>query len=167
MTLARPAKRVAVLALGLAAAVLLAAFALPKPLQAPTASAASADYYLKLDGIDGESTDAGHAGQIEVQSWSWGVSNPSTVGPGSGGSGAGKIKFNEFTIKKTIDKASPALFMACATGKHIKEGVLSVTRKAKGGSEDYYKVTLTDAMCSSWNQQGAGDDLPTESVSFN
>ena len=48
------------------------------------------DAFLKIDGIDGESTDKTHPGEIEISSFSWGVSNPSSVGGRGGGGGAGK-----------------------------------------------------------------------------
>jgi type VI secretion system secreted protein Hcp len=163
MQLARSAKSLAALAIGLAAAALLATVAMPKAVRAPIASAASADYYLKIDGIEGEATDAGHEKQIDIQSWSWGVTAPRDA---STGQASGKIKFNDFNYTKRIDKATPALFQACATGKHFKDATLYVSRKAGGGKMDFYKVTFTDALCSSWTQQGTGDDAPTESVSF-
>ena len=56
------------------------------------------------------------SGTIEISSFSWGVTNPSSLGGGSGGAGAGKSKFNEITIKKTTDKASPELASTTAAG---------------------------------------------------
>jgi hypothetical protein len=43
----------------------------------------------------------------ELGKISGGVENPTTIGSATGGAGAGKIKFREFTIKKTTDSASP------------------------------------------------------------
>ncbi|MFL5828337.1 MAG: Hcp family type VI secretion system effector [Solirubrobacteraceae bacterium] len=77
--------------------------------------------------------------------------------------GAGKVKFNEFQITRTTDKASPKLALACATGTHIKKAVLTV-RKGKA----FVTYTLTDSVISSLQSgtHGRGDQ-PVESLSFN
>src|SRR6478736_324536 len=80
-------------------------------------SPAASDYLLELDGIKGESKDEAHAGAIEVSSFSWGVTNSTTLG--GGGGGAGKATFKEFTITKKTDASCPELFIRCATGEHI------------------------------------------------
>jgi hypothetical protein len=41
---------------------------------------------------------------FEITDFSFGIENPTTIGAATGGAGAGKIKFNEFTIKKTVDR---------------------------------------------------------------
>ena len=48
---------------------------------------AQSDYFLKLDGIDGESDDRIHKEWIELSSFSWGESN--AVGGGRGGGRGG------------------------------------------------------------------------------
>jgi type VI secretion system secreted protein Hcp len=130
----------------------------------PVAGAASVDYFLKIDGIDGESTDDKHKNEIEILSYSWGLSQAGAQSAGGGG-GAGKATFKEFTFKKTIDKTSPLLMKACASGQHIKEAIMQV-RKA-GASEDYYEIRLTDVLCSSLMQNGESGQLPMEQISFN
>jgi len=40
---------------------------------------ATVDYFLKLDGIEGESQDYKHKGEIDVESFSWGVSQVGTM----------------------------------------------------------------------------------------
>jgi type VI secretion system secreted protein Hcp len=102
---------------------------------------------------------------IEVLSWSFGASNSGAASTGSGG-GAGKVKFNEFTIKKTTDSASPAFFKNCVSGTHFKKVVL-VLRKAGGESPPFLSVTLKNAVISSYQQSNSGGDRPVESVSFN
>ncbi len=59
------------------------------------------DYFLKLDGIDGESADSNHKNEIQIMSWSWGAANVSSVA-GTGGSGAGKVSLGDFTIMNTL-----------------------------------------------------------------
>ena len=47
---------------------------------------------------------------FEIKDFSFGIENPTTIGSATGGAGAGKIKFNEFSITKTTDSASPNFF---------------------------------------------------------
>ena len=133
-----------------------------------TADAAAVDYFLKLDGVEGESTDERHKGEIEILSWSWGETNTAAMSPGrGGGAGAGKVSMQDFHFVKSYDKASPSLFLKCATGEHIKEATLSV-RKAGGDQQEYLKVTLTDVIITSYQTGGSsGDPVPTESFSLN
>jgi type VI secretion system secreted protein Hcp len=116
---------------------------------------AAVDYFLKLDGITGESVDAKHKDEINVDSFSWGVSNASTIGSATGGAGAGKAQFQEFHFTMQNSKASPDLFKKCVTGAHIKEGILSC-RKAGGESQDFLKFTLSDVLISSYSVNGDG-----------
>src|SRR5687768_12512993 len=101
---------------------------------------AAVDFFLKIEGIDGESTDDKHKGELDIQSWSWGVSNMGTAGHGGGG-GAGKASFQDIHFSTHVSKASPKLMLTCATGEHIKKATL-VCRKAGKEQQEYYKVTL-------------------------
>lgn len=116
------------------------------------------DFYLKIDGIKGESADAQHKDQIQVQSWSWGESNPASVTSGKGLS-AGKVNMQDFSFTLVAGKASADLMKACATGAHIKDAVLSC-RKAGGAGEapqqDYYVFTFGDLVVSSFQTGGSG-----------
>lgn len=124
------------------------------------------DMFLKLDGIDGESRDSKHKGEIEIESFSWGASNSGSAAHGAGG-GAGKVSMQDFSFVTRVSKASPKLFLACASGQHIRSGLLTV-RRAGERQEEFLKVTMTDVLVSSWQQQGsAGDEVPTDQVSMN
>jgi type VI secretion system secreted protein Hcp len=126
------------------------------------------DAFLKLDGIPGESTDAKHKDEIEILSFSWGVSNSGATHSGGGG-GAGKATFQDFNFMSMLQKSSPKIWLACATGEHIKSAVLTL-RKAGGDSAgaEFYKVTLTDVLVSSFQESGSeGGDLPFDSFSLN
>jgi type VI secretion system secreted protein Hcp len=119
------------------------------------------DMYLKIEGIDTE------ARSIDVESFSWGVSNTST-GAGGGG-GAGKVVFQDLHISRLSDSVSPTLFKACATGQHFKKlelGVLAVNDNGK--PELIYKLTLSDILVSSYQSGGAefGSDRPQEQLAF-
>lgn len=128
---------------------------------------AAVDFFLKLDGIDGESTDDKHKGEIDIESFSWGVSQMGAHGSGGGG-GAGKAVFQDVHFTTKVGKASPKLMLACATGQHIKKATLTV-RKAGGTQEEYYKVTLSDLLVSSYQSGGhsGGDVIPTDQFSLN
>ena len=124
------------------------------------------DYYLKLDGVDGESTDDKHKGEIDVVSWSWGVTQMGTHQSGGGG-GAGKATPSDLNVMMYVCKASPKLFLACATGEHIKTAKLTF-RKAGGQQQEFMTVLLSDVLVSSFQAGGsAGGELPTDNFSLN
>src|SRR2546428_4664293 len=111
------------------------------------------DYFLKIEGIEGESLDPQHKGAFEIKDFSFGVENPTTIGSATSGAGAGKAKFNEFTIKKTVDKASPLLFRSCASGAHIKEATFTA-RKAGERPVEFLKVRMSEVLISSFQTTG-------------
>jgi hypothetical protein len=92
-------------------------------------------YFLKLDGIQGESKDARHAGEIELESFSWGEANVGAGAAGGGGGGAGKVHVDDLHVVTRTSKASPALFLACASGQHFKQAVLTARRAGKAPQE--------------------------------
>src|SRR5918994_1327171 len=116
------------------------------------------DYFLKLDGIDGESSDKEHKDEIEVLSFSWGVSNSGSFS-GGGGAGAGKANLQDFHFTASFNKASPMLFLSCATGKHIKQGVL-IGRNNRTGQQEFIKMTFSDILISSYQTGSARDSVP-------
>ncbi len=122
--------------------------------------------FLKLDGFTGPVTDKHHKGDIEISSFSFGVSNIANIGSQSSGAGAGKATFNAFKITKTVDKASPLLFNAAVSGKHIKWGELLFARKAGGKQMDYLYVKLTDVLVSSVQDGSSAKGTPQEQVTF-
>jgi type VI secretion system secreted protein Hcp len=121
------------------------------------------DTFLKLGDIKGESKDAKHPGEIEVLSWSWGLSQTGTMAYGGGG-GAGKANFQDLNFMHNIDKASPVLMLKCATGEHIKEATL-VSRKAGKTQQEYLIIKMNDILVTSVQTSGSSE-VPTESVSM-
>jgi type VI secretion system secreted protein Hcp len=122
------------------------------------------DFYLKLDGIDGESKDSKHPNEIDLMSWSWGEAQTGTMSAGGGG-GAGKISMQDFHFTMGVNKATPKLILACASGEHIKKAVLTC-RKAGTEQQEFLLYTFSDLLVSSYQTGGSGD-IPIESVSLN
>lgn len=121
------------------------------------------DYFLKIDGIPGESQDDKHKDWIELASFSWGLTEP---GEGTGGgSPAGRAKFRAFEFVMGVNKASPQLFLSCASGKHIKEAMLSV-RRPEPRQPEYLKIKFSDVLVTSF-EEAAGEEAPQETIGFN
>jgi len=119
------------------------------------------DYYLKIDGIAGESTDEHHKEELDVFSWSWGVTQTGTMAHGSGG-GEGKSSFSDFNFTHHVDKASPVLLKACATGTHIKEATLTARKSGGETQQEFLKLTISDVLVSSYRNSGAS--VPTRQI---
>lgn len=129
-----------------------------------TQAFAAVDMFLKIEGVDGESRDDKHKAEIDIQSWSFGASQSGSMAAGGGG-GAGKVVMQDFHFTKSIDKASPKLFEALATGKHLKEAKLVLRGSS---SMEYLVITLSDVLVSSYSTGGSSsEDRPTESISLN
>ena len=129
---------------------------------------AAVDYFLHIAGVEGESTDAKHKGWIDVDSWSWGESNPAPLSPGgTGGGGAGKVNIQDFHFVSRVSKASPKLFLACANGQHFKEAKL-VGRKAGKSQQEFLTWTFSDVLVTSYQTGGSegGDLLPVDQASL-
>ncbi len=129
------------------------------------------DAFLKLDDVNGEVQDSQFANWIEVDSFSWGVSQTGTSASGGGG-GAGKVSFQDLHITKQTDKSSAALFQKCATGQHFQKCQLYVRKAggdASGASSVFLKIEMDDVLVSSVEFEGAaqGGDRPSEDVTLN
>jgi type VI secretion system secreted protein Hcp len=122
------------------------------------------DYFLKLDGLPGESTDTKHKGEIDVLAFSWGVSQAGSSGRGVGVS-AGKAIFEDLLVVARTSKASPKLWQACATGQHLKTAVL-VCRKAGKAPLEFLKITLTDVTITSYEIDSSDEELPLDQVAL-
>src|ERR1700746_2076657 len=121
----------------------------------------ASDIFAKLGDIKGESLDDKHKDEIEVLSFSWGVTNSGSVIPGGGG-GAGRATFQDLFIVHNIDKASPLLMKACATGAHLKEATITHRK----GHQEFLIVKMNDVIITSVTHGGASDQPASESVSL-
>ncbi|MDR2092938.1 MAG: type VI secretion system tube protein Hcp [Azoarcus sp.] len=123
------------------------------------------DAFLKIDGIPGESTDDQHKDWIEILSFNHGVHQPvSSTVSSAGGATVERVSFTAPIITKLVDRASPKLFEASFTGKHIKEVIIEVCR-AGSNKEKYLEIRMEQVLVSDFNQ-GGGNEFPVETVSF-
>jgi type VI secretion system secreted protein Hcp len=127
----------------------------------------SFDAYLKIEGVDGESTDSNHVGWIQLQSYSHNVSNE-TTGKSQGGSHmGGRCQHGDISVVKPLDSSSPTLALACCQGKSHPTATLEICRSGASGTDSltYQKVELTDVVITSVSPQAVGgSDFPSESV---
>jgi type VI secretion system secreted protein Hcp len=130
----------------------------------PPGTAAAVDMFLKIEGVDGESDDATHKGELEIESFSWGASNPA-AGAHGGGGGAGKVSMQDISFVMKTSKASPKLFLMCATGEHIKSATITL-RKAGREQQEYLTIKLENVQITSY-QIGGNGETPTDQVSIN
>jgi type VI secretion system secreted protein Hcp len=124
----------------------------------------AAGIFAKIGNIKGESTDSKHKDEIEVLSWTWGVTQSGTMSHGGGG-GSGKATFHDLNFTHHIDKASPLLLKACATGQHLPAATITV-RKSGKGQQEYLIIKLTDVLVASVTMSVAEGGATAENVSL-
>jgi type VI secretion system secreted protein Hcp len=129
--------------------------------------AADVDMFLKIDGVEGESQDLKHKGELQIVGFEKGVTNAGASGAGST-EGIGTSVWQDAVFTMHVDKSMPKLFTACASGERIKKAVLTF-RKAGKGQQEFLKITFTDALISKFEMVGArhGDPVPTVVFAFN
>jgi len=120
--------------------------------------------WIKMDGCKGEATDGDHKDEIDIESYSWGMTHP--IDPGGTGQSAGESTASQLTVTKTVDKATPNLMKFCMNAKSFPE-VLLTCRKRGEKPIEYLKVTMKNAVVGSVQYSGSGDGTPAmENVSF-
>jgi len=124
----------------------------------------AADIFAKLGDIKGESFDDKHKDEIEVLSFSWGVTSLSAPGPPGGA--AGKPTFHDLSITHNIDKASPLLLKSCATGLHLKEATIT-HRKAGKGQQEFLIIKMNDVIITGVTHGGGGEGGQTSAETVN
>jgi type VI secretion system secreted protein Hcp len=131
----------------------------------------AAPIFMKCDALTKGAESAKGTDWIELKSFSFGIENPTTIGSATGGAGAGKTRFHEFTIKKTVDKASPLFFKSSPIGsdKSSPTGpdkcTVNLDRQHTSPNQPYMTLNLENVMISSYSVSGG--DRPTESITFN
>jgi type VI secretion system secreted protein Hcp len=125
---------------------------------------ANVDLFLKIDGVQGESQDSKHKGEIELESFSWGDAQVSAQRDGGG---AGRAAFKDFQFVMRVNKASPQLFLASASGQHLKMAVLTA-RRAGGAGAEFLTFKFTDLLVSSYQTEGSAEQpFLVDQVAFN
>jgi type VI secretion system secreted protein Hcp len=113
-----------------------------------TGGCMSQDIFMKISGIEGESEDSTHGGEIEVLNWTWGASQQSNMHAGSGG-GAGKATVRDLMFEHYVDRASPTLMRCCVTGRHLAEAMLILRKAGLGDNRppfEYLKIRMKDVI---------------------
>ena len=124
----------------------------------------ASDIFAKLGDIKGESLDDKHKDEIELLSWSWGVTNAKATPTGSGGA-KGKATFHDLSFTHKIDKASPLLLKGCATGQHLKEATIT-RRKAGKGQQEFLVIKMNDVVITSVAEDDDGGSGQVEAVTL-
>ena len=136
----------------------------PDPAKGGLLAAANA----KASQPEGETTDKWFKDMkaLEVSNVSFGLGQAQTAGSSSTGAGAGKAKFEEFSLDKGVDLASVPLYLACTAGAHFPS-VMLACRKAGGENLVYlqYIFRMVFVTSISW-QGGGGEEAPRESIKF-
>src|ERR1700704_3834182 len=123
----------------------------------------ASDIFAKIGDIKGESLDSKHKDEIDIMSFSWGATQTGSIAAGGGGSG--KVQFQDFHFTTSVSKASPKLFLSCATGEHIKDATITL-RKAGRDQQEYIVIKMSDVLISSYQTGGTGEQVPTDQVSM-
>jgi type VI secretion system secreted protein Hcp len=121
------------------------------------------DYFLKLNGAEGESQHVGHTNEIRVLNWSWGGYSESTVGR-TQGSGAGKVTMDPITIVAELDASFTKLAGFLTQGKHITSGTLSAVKQGSN-NQDYITIKLTEIFVAAMNVSASGQ-VPIVNLTF-
>ncbi len=123
----------------------------------------SVDYFLKIDGIDGEATDSKHTNEIQLESFKWTETQNADFSRGATGGGSGKVQMGTFEFTMRANKASPKLMLKCATGEHIKNATLTC-RKAGKDQQEFYKLTLTNILVASYTTASSLEEIDPNST---
>lgn len=122
------------------------------------------DYFLKIDGVPGESVDAKHKNEIQLEAFSWGATNQVSAVSGTG-AGAGRVQMHDFSFTTIVNKASPRLLLACAKGEHLKLATFTARREGKA-QQEFLVYKFTDVVVTSYQTGGTDDVIPLDHISL-
>jgi type VI secretion system secreted protein Hcp len=114
----------------------------------------SADIFLSIDGIAGDSTDARHKNQIAIESFAFLAKRPTT----SSARGATAVRFSGLRLDKVYDVSSPKLFAAATSGRHLKSATVTFSTSSDPAGTDVVAYKLSDVTLTSYAQGGANPD---------
>jgi len=125
---------------------------------------AQADYFLKLEGITGESQDAKHRDEIELLSAAFGVVSAGVAGPGTGTNKPGKVQ--DIIITKRTDRSSTALMQCAVSGKVIKKGKITFRKSGEPDALEYMTIEMENVIVTSFTITTDVKGNPVESVTL-
>jgi len=131
----------------------------------------ASNMYLKFEDPDvhGARTAPGHAGEIEVLSWSHGFTQPTSPTRSSAGGGTvEQANHQNFTFRKYLDSASNEILKLTWSGRQIKKATLSCYRSDGANDREvlYLIVTMDHVIISNYSVSGGPGDVPVENVSL-
>jgi type VI secretion system Hcp family effector len=121
------------------------------------------DAIITFESVTGGSAPAAFA----IKDFAFGAESSTTIGTATGGAAVGKVKFNEFTIKKTTDQSSPVFFKNCCLGAHYKTVSVSMRQVGPDGvSKEFLRFRFETVFTTRIDWAGPGDEGPEESITF-
>lgn len=137
--------------------------ALAVPLAAAAVSEADAAGYLKIGDIKGESQIANYENFIKIGTFAFKIE----IEGATDGTRGGTLKHRNPVITFPVERASPQLMLACATGQVIPQATLILTKNEGENEVAFYKITMTDIVVSSYSTGGSADgQVPTEEITL-
>jgi type VI secretion system secreted protein Hcp len=106
----------------------------------------SADIFLKLDGVPGDSTDSRHKGEIDLEAVAYGEKR------------VGKKHVATVRIDKVTDSSSPKLLAASTTGKHFKSATITFRLSGADSGSAFETFKLSNVVVASFAQGGSNPD---------
>jgi type VI secretion system secreted protein Hcp len=122
-----------------------------QPFDTSQAGGPSADIFLAIDGIPGDSTDAQHKNQISIESFAFLAKRPSTRTVGA-------VRFSGLRLDKVYDVSSPRILSAATSGRHLKSATVTFSTSSDAGGTNVLTYKLSDVAVSSYEQGGANPD---------
>ena len=130
----------------------------------------SSNFYMQIDGIDGESEAKSYEKQIEIFSWGHGFSQPTSSVRASSGATVEKAHHGDLSISKNIDAATDGILKSVWTGAMIANVTITCLR-SDGNADNapiaYLVVKMEEVIISSYSISGGGGALPAENITFN
>jgi type VI secretion system secreted protein Hcp len=127
------------------------------------------EVHLNLGSVQGESNSSAHSNEIEVISFSWGLSNSAVRSVQGGTTKGGKVSINEITLVKHTDKSTPLLVNAVASCQTFPTATISLSKSTGGKKpEDYFVIKMNNAYISSLQLSSpSAGALGTETIALN
>ncbi len=126
-------------------------------------------FYVYLHpSIKGGVTEQKHKDWIDVQSYSFGLSNDSSVGAGTQKNRVmGSTRLHDITFSRLVDQASPQIMQTAAEAKNLDCVKVEFVRPGRNGEEVYHTMKFENCVITSWQQSGHGGSQGSESISIN